>query len=274
MAILWQPIATGFNRNLLLGSGSTETLLYVTDDLPTQTNADGDVITSDLPQDIEETLPIQLGDPHPNELLRARGLICKGKRLVLGPANGRAVVAVTWGTPNAFGAGSAPRTGTSIRVESRPMRWPKVTFFPRLTPVQPGVPDALAYEVEEVEGPERAVITRVTTKPVSLPQGGADALNAQIVPNYGKWYVFLGIPYFLKSHQLLAIVGTNASLRYEFESYGQTIARPADAEFQVAIPPLGYLEVLRWRRFVAGSGLPIIYTEPYDTLYAEGGTLP
>lgn len=272
---LWLPLGAGRNREIGL-TATRETLLYGTEDL-TET-AD---VTTDSVRDVELNAPGTLGQPHPDPDMAARGSILVRKYLVLGPASGRAVVALEYGPPTPFGPGSSPRSSVELTSGSYTAQWPKAKRFPIIGPPAPNRPEL--HWIEWVTGPRRSTLRRVVRKAFSVPPFSTfDQTLTAIANNLGKKYDF-GIPFVFDDFSINQTQGTLATLQYIFRTtapvrghYGATPTTPAGNGFDLPIPDLSWLE--EWYVNDLDPAATVAATQILvhrgDELYEDGGPLP
>lgn len=260
----WIPIQVGRQREKRFGS-NTETLLFTnTTDLPEVTNN-----TADRVQDIEDDVPFALGSPHP-DTTGMSGSILKSKRLIAGPTNKRAIVALTWGPPNSFTGGT--RNGLQYATSDYRDHYFYRSFL--------YYSDAISHKdqyrvVKDYNGPVRAQIVYTVTRSIG---GEAGALAVQIAPNHGKAYtsIVTGIPLILMDSSVTQQDGSLARVSYRFWSLARVapIAADPDRGLALAHPALDYLEKYIPQYELNATEVTRIGILTVSDQYASGAPLP
>lgn len=265
----WKPIRTSRIREKTL-TGNTETLLYYANDITQTADAQGRLLTDDRVQSIEDDVPVTANHP---DIAHMPGAILLRRRLVAGPSNGKAVVAVTWGQPPPFRGGA---TSSILITEGPgdPIRYYKSLLF-YVNPIT----HKKVYQITREIGNLRAQLRIVETKPLGAASLTTYGIYAGLIAsNYGQGYVKAGIPCILRTAQLSTSSSNQLFVRYEFYSTARVRGLPVDKTrgFALAHPNLDYLEewIPQYDDAMNPQEIVAIGKLTAADQYDEGGQLP
>jgi len=233
----WLPTHNGFQRQIGTFNNSGMTLVYVTDELTTDTNNN---VTTLKPSDIEADVPASTETGNENTL-HPPGTILLYKRLIAGPSRGCAAVACVFGPPTRF-TGSR-FSGTRFSTTFQRFRIPKYQQILSLSGGR-GAYRKLPFTRFDGKG-GRPIVVIQQTKAVTPPNEVAiDDFIASIAKNYGRGYVIHNIPCIFVDSNVLMTPGSPTIVTYTFHAPApvkEYPRNPADG-FELALPPLGFCQ--------------------------------